>query len=157
MGKTIDISKMTFPEILQHISELPAPDRQNAVTQISNLKPDLKLLFRLVFDESWQFDLPKGAPPYRPLDMPENWGYNRLPRELRKFHYFIKGANNNLTKLKKEQMFIDVLESVSPEEAKLVLMIKEKKLEYRGITKRLIMKSIPDLLPNTASDDGDTE
>jgi hypothetical protein len=144
---TIDISKMTFPEILQHISEAPTADKQNAITQISNLKPELKLLFRLVYDPNLVFDLPDGDPPYTPLSMPNNWGYNRLPKELKKFHYFIKGSNNNLTKAKKEKMFIDVLESVSPEEAKLVLMIKSKKLTYKGFTRKLVVKSLQDVFP----------
>jgi hypothetical protein len=75
--------------------------------------------------------------------MPENWGYNRLPKELRKFKYFVKGFN--VTPLKRETIFIEMLESVSPEEAKLVLMIKDKKLTYKGITKKVVMEAMPQI------------
>jgi hypothetical protein len=92
------------------------------------------------------FDLPEGDPPYKPLDVPDNWGYNRMPKELRKVGYFLRGTQNNLTKYQKEKMFIDMLESVSPEEAQLFLMIKNKKITYKGITRKLIEESMPELL-----------
>jgi hypothetical protein len=96
------------------------------------------------------FELPEGAPPYKNVDMPDNWGYNRLPKELRKFKYFFKG--NQLHAIKREKIFIEVLESLSPDEAKLVLMMKDKKLTYKGkqadryaITKKIVMEALPEL------------
>ena len=78
------------------------------------------------------------------METPGNWGHNRLPKELRKFQYFITGSK--LNPIKKESMFIEVLESVSPEEAKLVLMMKEKKLTYKGINRKLIEEALPEIL-----------
>ena len=124
----IDISRMTLPELLKHVSQLPAKQRGSAIKEISNLKPDLKKVLQLAYHRDLVFDLPEGNPPYTPLNVPDNWGYNRLPKELRKVGYFLKGAQNNLTRIQKEKMFIDILESVSPEEAELFLMIKNKKI-----------------------------
>lgn len=139
----MDITKSTLPELLQHISELPASKRVDALREIGNLKPALQEALMLTYHNGIQFDLPPGVPPYRPLDMPENWGYNRLPKELRKFKYFVKGFN--VTPLKRETIFIEMLESVSAEEAKLVLMIKDKKLTYKGITKKVVMEAMPQI------------
>lgn len=147
----IDVSKMTLPEIFNHLSELTNEDRPIAIKAISNFRPDLKIVFQLIHDKNIEFDLPSGVPPYKPLDMPNNWGYNRLPKELRKFNYFIKSVTPNLNKIKREKIFIELLESVSAEEAKLVLMIKERKLEYKGLTKRYVKKAFPEFFP------GDTE
>lgn len=141
----IDVSRMTFPELLEHIEGLPAGKRVDAIRQLTKIVPGFRDVFELVFRTDLQFDLPTGSPPYKPLDMPQNWGYNRLSKELKKFKYFIKNASNNLTKMKKEQMFIQLLESVSPDEAKLVLMIKEKKLKYKGITRKVVEEAIPTL------------
>lgn len=141
----IDISKFTLPELLKHISDLPAAKRAPALKQISALRPAVRDVMKLVYHKNIEFDLPKGAPPFKPLDMPGNWGYNRLPKEIRKFNYFIKGIPNNLTKIQKEKIFIEVLESVSPEEAKLVLEIKEKKLSYKGINRKLAEEAIPEI------------
>jgi hypothetical protein len=78
------------------------------------------------------------------MENPENWGHNRLPKELRKFQYFVTGTT--LNPIKRESIFIEVLETVSPEEAKLVLMMKDKKLTYKGITRKLIEEALPEIL-----------
>lgn len=140
----INIDKMTLPELLQHIGDLPAAKKANALKQIANLTPELKTVLKYTFHKDIQFELPKGAPPYKEMETPENWGHNRLPRELRKFQYFVTG--NNLNPIKREALFIEVLESVSPEEAKLVLMMKEKKLNYKGINRKLIEEALPEIL-----------
>lgn len=143
----IDVSKMSLPEIMQHVSDLTNEDRPVAMQAIARLRPDFKAAIQLVFVDGIQIDLPAGAPPYKKLDMPDNWGYNRLPRELKKMHYFIKGSSSKLTKAKKESMFIEMLESLSPQEAKLLIQIKDKKLEYKGITKRYVKKAFPEFFP----------
>ena len=140
----INIDKMTLPELLKHIGDLPAAKKANALKQIANLTPELKTVLKYTFHKNIQFELPKGAPPYKEMETPGNWGHNRLPRELRKFQYFITGTT--LNPIKREAMFIEVLESVSPEEAKLVLMMKEKKLTYKGINRKLIEEALPEIL-----------
>ena len=140
----IDISKMTLPELLKHIGDLPAAKKASALKQIANLTPELKTVLKYTFHKNIMFELPKGAPPYKEMETPENWGHNRLPKELRKFQYFITGTT--LNPIKREAMFIEVLESVSPEEAKLVLMMKEKKLTYKGINRKLIEEALPEIL-----------
>lgn len=138
-----DISKMTLPELFKLISELPAGKRAEHLRELANLKPDMKTLLVYAYHNGYVFDLPEGDPPYKTVDMPENWGYNRLPKELRKFKYFFKG--NNLNPIKRETIFIEMLESLSPDEAKLVLAVKNKKLPYKGFTKKMVVEALPDL------------
>jgi hypothetical protein len=145
-----DISKMTLPELFKMIAEIPAAKRSEHLREIANLKPDIKTVLLYTYHSDYVFELPEGAPPYKNVDMPDNWGYNRLPKELRKFKYFFKG--NQLHAIKREKIFIEVLESLSPDEAKLVLMMKDKKLTYKGkqadryaITKKIVMEALPEL------------
>lgn len=140
---SIDVSKRNMPELLQHISELPAKDRAPALKVISDLIPPLKTVLQYAYHKKVLFDLPEGVPPYRPMETPENMGHNRLPRELRKFQYFF--ANTNMNKSKREKIFIEMLESLDPEEAKLVLMIKDKKITYKGITRKLVEEALPEI------------
>jgi hypothetical protein len=77
------------------------------------------------------------------METPENMGHNRLPKEIRKFQYFL--PNNGLNTVKREKIFIEMLEALDPEEAKLVLMIKDKKITYKGITRKLVEEALPDL------------
>jgi hypothetical protein len=65
---------------------------------------------------------------------------------LKKFGYFVKGAKNNLTKVRKERIFIEMLESISADEARLAIMIKDKKLTgYKGITRKVVEEALPEL------------
>lgn len=141
----IDLSKMTLPEIFKHVSELPATDRPDALRTIVGLVPNIGIVLQYTYDTRYVFDLPEGSPPYRKLNIPENWGYNRLPKELRKFKYFIKNETPNLARIKREQLFIDMLESLSEEEAELVIMIKDKKLKYNRLTNKFIRDTLPEL------------
>lgn len=139
----IDVSKRNMPELLKHISELPDRDRAPALKIIANLIPTLKTVLQYTYHKNVLFDLPEGVPPYKPMETPENMGHNRLPKELRKFQYFFPSMNMN--RVKREKIFIEMLESLDPEEAKLVLMIKDKKISYKGITRKLVEEALPEL------------
>ncbi len=141
-----DISRATIPELLKIINDVPAKDRVAHLREIANLKPELKTVLAFTYNRDIQFDLPEGTPPFKELDIPNNWGYNRLPKELKKFGYFVKGAKNNLTKIRKEKIFIEMLESISADEAKLAIMIKDKKLSgYKGVTRKVVEEALPEL------------
>lgn len=141
----MDISRWTVHEMLKHISELPAKDRAGALQQISNLKPILKDVLRYTYHKNFSFTLPDGNPPFTTMEVPPNMGMNRLPHEIRKFKYFVN--NTDLHTIKREKIFIDMLEALSPEEAQLVLMMKNKKLSgiYKNITRKLVEESLPDI------------
>ena len=141
----MDISKWTVHETLKHISELPAKDRVNAIQQISKLKPILREVLGFTYHKNYNFTLPEGNPPFKTMEVPPNMGLNRLPHEIRKFKYFVN--NTELHVIKRERIFIDMLEALSPEEAVLVLMIKNKKLTgpYKNVTRKLVEEALPDL------------
>ena len=139
----IDIGKMTIPEILKHVSDLPAPKRSGALTQIANLRKEVKVLMWYTFRRDVTFDLPEGLPPYKEMEVPANMGLNRLPSEIRKLEYLL--PSSNLNRIRKERMFIEILEAVSPEEAKLVIQVKDKKLPYKGINRKLVEEALPEV------------
>jgi hypothetical protein len=140
----IDVSKLTLPELFKHIDEVPIKGKSAALTAIANLRKDLKDLLYYTFRKDVKFELPAGVPPYKRMDIPANMGLNRLPAEMRKFQYFVTGTN--LEKLRREKMFIEMLESLSPEEADLVLMVKEKKFaSYKSITRKLAEQAVPEI------------
>jgi len=65
--------------------------------------------------------------------------------EARRLYLFIEGGNPNLTQLKRESMFIDLLQSISPDDAKLLVAAKDKKLPYEGLTSATVLKAFPGL------------
>ena len=62
-------------------------------------------------------------------------------------NYLTNEYEGNITPLKKEQMFIQLLESVTPEEAELLIQMKEKKLKVTGLSYNLVKDTFPHLLP----------
>lgn len=91
------------------------------------------------YDDRVQWLLPKGKPPYTPLESEE--AKMNLHRECRlgKLYYFVQGGKGQgINGMKREMMFTDLLESVDPEDAKLLVALKEKQIPYRGVTKKLI-------------------
>jgi len=141
----MDLSRMTVHEIFQHISDLKPAKRGDAIKKITAAYPAIKLFFMLGFNKNWKLDLPEGHPPYQPQNLPENYGYTRLGSDYKKFNYFLKEKTPDMPMLKREKIFIDFLESLSEEEAKVVLMIKDQKFKYKGITRKLLMECIPEI------------
>jgi len=88
--------------------------------------------------------IPDSAPPYTPSPALENQG--ALHREVRKFKYFADGfGGENLTKLKREEIFIQMLETVHREDAKLLVdMIQQK--GYKGLTVKVINEAFGDIV-----------
>jgi hypothetical protein len=62
-------------------------------------------------------------------------------------YLFVEGGNPNLSQLKREQIFIELLESVDPQDAELLVSVKDKKLPYKNINRNLIEKTYPGLIP----------
>jgi hypothetical protein len=69
-----------------------------------------------------------------------------LYQEQRRLYLFIAGGHPDLSQLRRETLFIQVLESIPPEEAELLLAVKDKKLPYKGITKEIVQEAFPGLL-----------
>lgn len=91
------------------------------------------------------WDLPEGAPPFKRSD---GIGLETmLYTEIRRLYLFVKGGNPNLTKLRREMLFIELLENVDPKEADLLVSMKDKKLPFKGIDNKLISETFPGLLP----------
>ena len=62
------------------------------------------------------------------------------------FYNFVKGGNDGLNKIKRESMFIGLLETLHPSEADLLILVKDKLLgtKYK-ITKELVSEAYPDI------------
>jgi len=128
-------------EIIEKASKLKTENEKIAYLQESSkICIPLILMFRLMFDPKVLFDLPEGDPPYKPQPK-ESDLQNYLYHDFRRIKYFIKGQYENIKPIKRETMFIEFLESMDPDDALMMLSIKNKKSPYKGITKALIKKT----------------
>lgn len=104
----------------------------------------LKNLLVLMYDkERFQFDLPDTPPPYQPSEYPDSQGM--LYKELRKMKYFLKGSDMNISRMRREQLFIQMLESIDKHDAVLLCNIIAQK-PMKGLTKAVITAAFGDII-----------
>ena len=105
----------------------------------------LKEILKYTYDPNIKFLLPPGDPPYKSVvDETENPTY--LYGLVRKLYLFVEGGNPNLKSQRREYLFIELLESVHPKEAELLLQMKDKKLKCNGLTYNLVKETFPKLI-----------
>ena len=112
-------------------------DRENFATKALlqlNFHPDVKWVF------------PPGAPPDTPSQIADSTP-NSLHFEVKKLNYYTDPSPHDLPLVRRESMFIQLLERLDPVDAEILLAIKDQKLSYRGLTYKLVRDTWPDILP----------
>ena len=100
----------------------------------------LRQILKGAFDPKIKWDLPEGTPPYKVNDAPAGTEHTTLHTESRRLWHFVEGADKKLSKSKKEIMFIQMLEGLHADDAKLLIAVKEKELNkmYKGLTDAVV-------------------
>ena len=136
----------------------------------------LKMLLLWNFDESVQSALPDGEVPYESYDEQTSssgtlskkidletrkmyetgsfsignadvQGRTTIRRECKNFYHFVKGGNDAMKNLRRESMFINLLQGLHPLEAEILVLVKDKKLEDQyKITKDVVAQAFPDII-----------
>lgn len=123
-----------IPDILEEINKDPK--------KINDYKndPAIDLVFKYAFHPNGKMLLPEDEPPYRPDAAPIGMSPAVLRHEMTKLYVFCR---KDLTNVRREQLFINLLESVHPSEAKVLIAIKDRKLDkmYKKITKKLVAEA----------------
>jgi len=136
--------------------------------------PSLKTIFIWNFDESIISVLPEGEVPYAATSEQNSFsgtlsekindavgkmdelgtnslgsqdqGRSSIRKEYQKFYNFVKGGNDSLSSLRRESMFINILQGLHPLEAEILCLVKDKKLATKyKITKEIVSEAYPDI------------
>ena len=129
-------------EVMQEVAKAKKKtDKVNILKQ--NETWALKDVIRGSMDKTVKWSLPDGEPPYTPAES------HNHPTDLRrqnvKFKFFVQGMFMDTPKFKKERMFLEMIEGVHPEDAKLVIGMINKKTP-KGITRAVVEEAYPGLL-----------
>lgn len=135
--------KLSISEILKKASQ-GATDQDRANTLRAHDTVSLRQVLWTALDPRVKWLLPEGDPPYRPCDLVDQ--HHRLFTEARKLYLFLENGNPNLKQLRREALFIELLESLDPEDAKLILAAKDKTIPYPGITIEVVNLAFPGLI-----------
>ena len=115
-------------EILELVDEQKTDEKKIAI--LKEYECDiLKSLFIWNFDDSVISLLPPGTVPYKPNENPLGTDHSSLRREQRSLYNFVKGGNDQLSTIRRETIFIQMLEGLHPKEANIIIAVKDGNLE----------------------------
>lgn len=140
---------LSLAEIVNKTCEMKTKEDKVEFLQKNSTEP-LKTILRVMYDKkSFKLLIPSTNPPYAASEYPDSQGI--LYREVRKFKYFYENPQQgNIDKIRRESLFIQMLESVHKEDAVLLCkMIKQKPL--KGLTAETINQAFPGLLPTKSA------
>ena len=106
-----------------------------------------RALLQLNYHPDVKWHLPSGAPPYTPGQVADSTP-NSLHFEVKKLDYYVSPSPHDLPLLRRESMFVELLERLDPSDAKLIIAVKDRKLSYKGLSYKLVKDTWPDLLPD---------
>ena len=172
---SIDLPANPFAfEVLNLVSKQRTNIKKVEVLQKYN-DPSLRAIFIWNFDESITSSLPEGIVPYSSVGEQgsfsgtlsekiddavgkmgeigsnslgsQDQGFSSIRKEYSKFYNFIKGGNDGLSSLRRETMFINILQGLHPLEAEILCLVKDKKLETKyKITKEIVSQAYPEIV-----------
>ena len=136
----------------------------------------LKMILKWNFDTSIVSILPEGEVPYSGFDDQRNMnmklsqvisdevrrmhevgsfslgasdkeGHTTIRRDAKHFYRFVRGGDDAMNAIRRETMFINILEGLHPLEAEIVVLVKDGKLEDRyKVSKDVVSTAFPDIV-----------
>lgn len=175
VNKIPELPKNPFAfEVLDAVSKQRSKAKKVEVLQkYSDLS--LKIVLKWNFDTSIVSAVPEGEVPYNDYDeqvtqptlsskitnevrrmhetgsfslgSSDKEGHTTIRREAKQFYRFVKGGQDELSTIRRETMFINILQGLHPLEAEIVVLIKDGNLEDQyNITKDVVSEAYPDIV-----------
>ena len=139
MNKPLKTYTPLMSEVLTKVNNAKTKDKKIAVLKEHDSEP-LRMVIKASFDPSIEWVLPEGNVPFKANEAPEGTEHTLLSQEVRKIWHFIKGADNQTPRMKKETMFIQMLEGLHKSEAEVLCHVKDKVLhqKYKGLSDNVV-------------------
>ena len=156
--RTVTVKKKTLPPnpMVHELLEAVDSERVKA-KKVELLRTHGDDSFKMVmiwnFDETVVSMLPEGNVPYQPVEgdvqanreqgIPQR---TTIRNAARQFYRFVKGGDDQLNKIKRESIFINILQTLPQPEAELLVLVKDKALNTKyNITKELVAEAYPEI------------
>ena len=132
----------SIAEVLTKVNNAKSKDKKIAILK-ENDSEALRAIIKSSFDPNIQWVMPEGDVPYKPNEVPEGTEHTRLNQEYRQLWHYIKGADAKTPQFRKEQMFVQLLEGLHEDEAKVLCHAKDKVLhqKYKGLSDNVVKEA----------------
>jgi len=146
---TSTLKKLPPNPFISEILELVSKQRSNAkkVEVLKEYRTDaLTSVLIWNFDDTVISMIPDGEVPFNRNDVPVGTDHTSLRKEWKNLYHFVKGGNDSLSKTRRESMFIQMLEGLHPNEADILCLVKDKRLEAKfKISRANVEAAFPDI------------
>jgi len=142
MARTAGAGKELISEIFTKINN--AKDKPKKIEVLRQYdSPGMRMILKGAFDPKIEWDLPEGTPPYIANEAPAGTEHTYLEVEAKRLYNFAVGGNDQLNKIRKETLFIQMLEGLHASEAKVLIDVKNKSLNktYKGLTSDMVKEA----------------
>lgn len=110
----------------------------------------IKTILQCNFSPNIILDLPDGTPPFKPDEMPAGYSLGRIDKSIKVLGRLVKGNSPSvgLSKIKKETLFIQLLEGIHVKDAQIIVYMKDKIINnhYTNVDYTLVKTAFPALL-----------
>ena len=132
----------SLAEVLTKVNNAKTKDKKISILK-ENDSEALRAIIKSSFDPNIQWVMPEGDVPYKPNEVPEGTEHTRLNQEYRQLWHYIKGADAKTPQFRKEQMFVQLLEGLHEDEAKVLCHAKDKVLhqKYKGLSDNVVKEA----------------
>jgi len=132
-------------EILAAADKEPAREDKIKTLRDNVCQPLIDVLIG-AYDDRVKWLLPPGNVPFKPAV--SSGAEGMLHSQTRTFYLYVEGGGSSkgLTQLRREVLFIQMLESIDPRDAVLMSHVKDKTLPYPSLTRELIDEAFPKML-----------
>lgn len=138
--------KKGIGEIIKEVKDAKSVGEKIRILQREDNR-ELRGLLELTYDNRLTWALPEGNPPYKPLDKSfDNQGM--LYSEMRRMYIFLEGKSN-VNQARREQLFIEILEQLDPDDAAVLIEAKDRKI--KGVSKNVVKQAYDDFLTDPAN------
>ena len=142
MARTAGAGKELISEIFTKINN--AKDKPKKIEVLRQYdSPGMRMILKGAFDPKIVWELPEGTPPYIENEAPAGTEHTFLEVEAKRLYNFAKGGNDTINKIRKETLFIQMLEGLHASEAKVLIDVKNKSLNktYKGLTSDMVKEA----------------
>ena len=81
------------------------------------------------------------------MGVSDQQGRTTIRREVKNFYHFVRGGNDGMNNMRRESMFINILQGLHPLEAEIICLVKDKKLSDKyKITREIVEEAYPDIV-----------
>ncbi len=131
-------------EILNNIEIAKTKEKRvEGIRHFSRQYPAFNDYLRCLLDDRITFNLPEGRPPFTPAHEahhPTTWHKQHM-----RLKYFVKGGPK-MSSVKRESMWIGLLEGIHPEDAVLIADVSDKRGAPEWLTKEIVEEAVPNLI-----------